>query len=168
VATNNNTVFSFTLQDSLGSKTSTQVYAVLGPTVTIDDITTIWSTLAGYLDADSDAQLLGGKITLEQVPTGVKGAPVIGARIEQVGNFGFSADGTSKRYTFKIPGIAAGVLNGDRINLGTAPIAGLISALTDEETGYTNETFQLILTFVDSFVSFHKARKQLERSSYEV
>jgi cell shape-determining protein MreC len=167
-------VVSMTFVDEWGTEASAPFYAQADDTKTIAALVTEAQALVSAVDATSDAYLRRMRLELfPALPGGVKTAAATGARIEQTGLLGFTATGTSKRYSATIPAISNGatVLSGDRIVLtGVDPVGVLIAILTTVGTvlKWCNAHNQQIVDFIDALIAFHKKRKQLQRSSYEV
>jgi len=168
-------VLSATIVDKWGIEASAPFYAL------VDDSKTVAAMLAeadafwSALDLCTDGYIRRVRLELvPAIPGGVKTAAVAtGATVEQTGLLGFSATGTSKRYSGTIPAISDGatVLSADRIVLNTVdPVGALIFILTTVGTvlKWANEHNQQITAFVDALVSFRKKRKQLQRSGFEV
>lgn len=165
---------SATLVDEWGISDSTAMFAQANDTQTIAAMDIELKNWLVALDAMSDGYIKDARLTLfPSLPTSVKTAANSGSRVEQQGLLGFKATGSSKRYSAKVPALSNGgtVLSGDRIVLTAAdPAANLIFILTTIGTvlNWCNEHYQQITDFVDALVAFHKKRKQLQRSSFEV
>ena len=166
---------SATIKDSWGIEASTAAYANLEvDTATIADVVSDWSDWVSALDNATDGQIIRSDISISpSLPGDVKGSPVSGSRVEQTGLLGFSATGTTKRYSFPIPALANGasVLSGDRMVMTSGfPIPALEDVLTTAGAALTwcNDHHQEISAFLDALISFRKKRKQLQKSSYEL
>jgi len=167
-------VVSATIVDELGIEASAPFYALLDSTQTLASIMTQVNAFWTALDLTTDGYMRKVKLEIvPAVPTGVKTAAAAGSRVEQTGLLGFSASGTTKRYSGAIPALSNGstVFNAGKIALVTSdPVGALITILTTVATAleWINDHGQAISGFVDALVSFRKKRRQLQRSSFEV
>jgi len=167
---------SVTIVDEWGTEASTAMYAQASDTHTLASLDAEIADWITAIDAVTGGYIKAARVEIiPALPGGVKtaGQVVAGSRVEQNGGFGFEVSGTSKKYTTYIPALLddSTVLNGDRIVLtSTQPAGVLIAILTTVGTVLTwlSEHNQQITGFIDAFVAFHKKRKQLQRSSYEV
>jgi hypothetical protein len=165
---------SATVADEWGIETSTAFYANADDAQTIAGLDTEVGGLITALDAMSDGVVRQARVTIfPTLPGGIKATANSGSRVEQTGLLGFLATGSSKRYTAAVPALKndVTVLNADRIVLTAAdPAANLIFILTTLGTvlHWCNEHYQELRQFVDALVAFHRKRKQLQRSSFEV
>ena len=165
---------STTVVDEWGIEASSAYYALADPTQTIAGLVTEVQAFATAFDGTTLGYLKNIRATiLPALPTGVKTAAASGSRVEQTGILGFIASGSSKRASFNIPAIGgdATVLVGDRITLTAIdPVGVLITILTVVGTvlAWCNAHNQQITGFLDALIGYHKKRKQLQRSSFEV
>lgn len=165
---------SATIVDEWGIEASTSFNADADDTKTLAALDTEVSAFLTALDGTTDGLLKSARVTiLPALPGGIKTAAAAGSRVEQTGVLGFSTSGTNKRYSVDIPALSNGstVLSGNRIVLtGIDPIGVLIGILTTVGTvlRWTNAHSQDIQAFIDALVAFHKKRRQLQRSSFEV
>lgn len=165
---------SATIVDEWGIEASTAMYATANDTQTLAGLDTEVSSWVTALDATTDGRIKAARVTLfPALPGGIKASAVSGSRVEQTGELGFLATGSSKRYSAAIPALSNGatVLAADRIVLTAAdPIGVLIKILTTVGTvlSWCNEHYQLIASFIDALVAYRKKRKQLQRSSFEI
>jgi hypothetical protein len=164
---------SVTVKDAWGIEASSCAYALADPTKTLTQLEADVTAFLTTLDATTDAIISRCQVSILPVlPTTLK--TTLGtALVEQTGLLGFSAAGSTKRYSYAIPAISDGgtVLSGDRMVMTSGdPIPVLIAFLTTVQTvlAFANAHNQEISAFIDALVSFHKKRKQLQRSSYEV
>lgn len=163
------TQFSLTFRDGLGTEQATQAYFELDDTRTLADLNTAYSDWVAAMAAVSDAKPTRAQIKVQPFYTTPATPNLAKSRVEQVGVFNFEDNGVvPRRWALNVPGLAAGVLNGDRIDLGNADV----STLTNLMTSYIGATFlnshgQPLTALADAFVTFHKDRKQLQRSSFE-
>jgi len=165
---------SATIVDEWGIEASSVYYAQADDSKTIAAMVTEVDAFIVGLDGVTDGEIRAARVTiLPALPGGIKTAAAAGSRVEQTGLLGFSATGTTKRYSAAIPALSNGntVLSGDRIVLsGVDPVGVLIAILTTVGTvlKWVNEHNQQIQDFIDALVAFRKKRKQLQRSSFEV
>jgi hypothetical protein len=160
---------SATFVDSWGIDASTALFAQADDTKTIAALVTEAGAMLTALQATSNAYLKGARITLFPPVPNPTGAPTAGSRVEQVAVLNFSATGTTKRYGANIPGISDTLLTTDKLTLAGV-IDTLVAILTAAGTvlKWCNDHNQGIVAFVDAIVAFHKHRRQLQRSSFEV
>lgn len=165
---------SATIVDEWGIEAATAMYAQADDTQTLAGLDTEVGSWVSAVDAATDGYIKSARITLfPALPGGVKASAAAGSRVEQTGELGFNAAGSTKRYSAAIPALSNGatVLAADRIVLTVSdPIGLLIKILTTVGTVLTwcNEHYQLITKFIDALVAYRKKRKQLQRSSFEV
>jgi len=165
---------SATIVDEWGIEASTAMYATADDTQTLAGLDTEVNAWVTALDNATDGVIKQSRVTIfPALPGGIKAAAASGSRVEQTGELGFLAAGSSKRYSAAIPALSNGatVLAADRIVLTVSdPIGILIKLLTTVGTvlSWCNEHYQLIQKFVDALVAYRKKRKQLQRSSFEV
>ncbi len=165
---------SATIVDEWGIEASTAFYADANDAETIAAMNTEVASWATAIDGVTAGYLKGIRVTLfPALPAGVKTAAAAGSRVEQTAVLGFLSTGSSKRASFDVPAVSNGatVMSGDRIVLTAVdPVGVLIAILTTVGTVLTwcNQHNQAITAFLDALVGFHKKRKQLQRSSFEV
>lgn len=165
---------SVTVKDEWGIDASSAFYATADDSQTLAGLDTEVGSFVSAVDALTAGVITQARATIfPSLPTTVKALAASGSRVEQTGELGFLATGSSKRYSAAIPALANGatVLSGDRIVLTAAdPAANLILILTTLGTvlHWCNEHYQEIQKFVDAVVAYRKKRKQLQRSSFEV
>lgn len=164
--------FSATLVDELGTEAAKLSYLLADPAQTITQVFTAYDAWVAALDTLTDGQIVRGRVDLiAALPSGLKAGPVVGGRIEQTGNFGFSVAGTSHRYNDVVPSEANSTISGGKISLGSGSAGAawqtlLIGAVLGGH--YTNATSQDLAAAIDAFLSFRKRRRQLDRSSFEL
>lgn len=165
---------STTIVDEWGIEASTAFYALADDSKTLAALDTEVGDWLTAMDGVTDGYLKDARVTiLPALPGGVKTAAATGSRVEQTGVLGFATTGNNKRSSFAIPALSNGstVLGGDRIVLTAIdPVGVLIAILTTVGTVLTwvNAHNQQITAFIDAIVAFHKKRRQLQRSSFEV
>jgi len=165
---------STTIVDEWGIEASTAFYASADDTQTVAALNTEVASWLTAMDAVTAGYLKDARVTiLPAIPTAAKSAAASGSRVEQTGVLGFATTGNNKRSSFNVPAISNGatVMSGDRIVLTSIdPVGVLIAILTTVGTvlTWTNAHNQQITAFIDALVGFHKKRRQLQRSSFEV
>jgi len=167
-------VVSATIVDELGIEASAPFYALLDSGQTLAAIMTEVNAFWTALSLCTDGYIKKVKLEIvPAVPTGATTVASVGSRVEQTGLLGFSATGTTKRYSGAIPALSnqTSVFNAGKIVLtGGDPVGALITILTTVATAlaWINDHGQEIQAFTDALVSFRKKRRQLQRSSFEV
>lgn len=159
---------SATLRDSVGLETPIQAYELLDPTMVLSDVVANWGSWAAIIDGMTDAQIVRGRMLLPQTPSGLKSSPAAGSRLEQCGLFRFSVAASNNRYSAEIPAIAAGILSGDRTELGELVVLEFLQRYAPAHTAFalTNEEYQELTAFVEAFLSYRKIdRARLARTS---
>lgn len=165
---------SATIVDEWGIEASTAYYAQANDAETLAALDTEVSAWTTAIDGVTAGYIKSVRVTLfPTLPGGIKTAAASGSRVEQTAVLGFVSTGSSKRASFDVPAVSNGatVLSGDRIVLTSVdPVGVLVTILTTVGTVLTwcNQHNQQITAFVDALVAFHKKRKQLQRSSFEV
>jgi hypothetical protein len=164
-------LFSYSMIDELGTKTSMNVPAMIDPTTgTPAALKTEWLALGGQLDDLVGAQILSGSVAVVLKPDpGWKTVPASGSRVEQTGLFNF-ANATSKyKFGVDIPSIVNTAISGGKIDLTTSIVTDVITSLLTAFTGgvFTNTSQYPLSALADALLSFRKRRKQLSRTSFE-
>lgn len=165
-------VISATIVDKDGIEASAPAYAQADDTKTLAALVTEANAYWTALDAVTDGFIRKVRIELvPPLPGGLKGAAVAtGAPVEKNALLGFSASGTTKRYSLDIPAVSDSVESGNRLTLGSGALPTLIAILTTVGTvlKWCNDHNQQIANFVDALIAYRKKRKQQQRSSFEV
>ena len=161
---------SATFVDEWAVDDSAPYYALADDTKTIAAMLSEANALLSALQAVSDAHITRGNVTFSLPAPAPTGVATAGSRVEQVTLLGFAATGTNKRWSGKVPAISNTEMTGDRLTLAAGPVAALIAILTTVGTvlKWCNAHSQQIDAFIDAITAFHKKRKQLQRSSFEV
>lgn len=161
------------IRDAWGTETSTLIYGQMDSTEDLSAVDALAQSVLGALDGCTDGQIIGAHVTVPILLTGVKTAATPGSRVEQTGLLGFSATGTTRRFTLAIPSVANGIMDVDRITLTVGSPANILVTHLLNPVG--NMTFngcnahnQTLTDLVDASVSTRKKRRQLQRSSFEV
>jgi len=164
--------FSATFVDEWGIEASAAYYAQADDTQTIAALAADAAAMTTLLDNVSDAYIKGTRITiLPVVPTTIKTAAAAGSRVEETAILNFVPTQVSRRYGADVPAPKDTLMVADRLTIsgGNAWVL-LIAALTTGLTvlKWANEHQQELSKFVDALIGYHKKRKQLQRSSFEV
>jgi hypothetical protein len=166
---------SVTTKDAKGTEASTAIYgqaddsgslAVLMAQVE-DTILTITNLQTGGFVR---ASFVVEPFTTTAPPTNLA-AP--GSKVELTALFGFSATGTTKRWSAVIPAFGNGIsapLLGDRINLDDEYVGYFTAGMlfTGDHIQWTNDRNQPLVALQDALLATRRHRKQLQRSSFEV
>ena len=168
---------SATIVDRWGTEASTVIYGQMDSTETLTDVIALAEAQILALDHCTDGRIRRASVELplSVVGTGMKTSPVAtGSKVEQTGLLGFSATGTSKRYSFPIPAVSNSVMVflSDRLNFGIGEPVELFTAGWLNPSGNStfrgcNEYGQPLSDYIDALVSFRNRRRQLQRSSLE-
>lgn len=165
-----NVVFSARAQDAEGVEGPVTFYLEADDTQTIAQAVTAWGTWMGQIDAVTDCQLVGGKITITPtLPDGLKGLPGTN-KWEQGAVFNWQQTGSTKRAGFFIPGLKSAAISAGKVLLTQTDVAALLTAVLGATLGgnYASPTFNILTGFRDVFLAFRKRRKQLRSYSYEI
>lgn len=164
-------LFSYSFIDELGTKASMTVPAMVDPTTgTPAALKSEWVALGTQLDANSDAQILGGSISIITVPDGGwKATPDAGSRVEQTGLFNFTNATTKYKFGVALPSIANDSIVSGKINLADTDVIALLDALIGSWTGgvFTNVGQYALTALADALLSFRKRGQSLRRTSME-
>lgn len=165
-------IFSYTLQDRFGTKTTTLLPAYVdGAAITAANLHTQWVSGGGDIDAITDAQIVGGRVSIEFTPDGAwKDTPGADSFTERTGVFNFTNASTKYKYGVKLPSFANDKLANGKIDLTDTDVAAFITLLTSVFTHgeYVNPGLAALLALADAFLAARKYRRQLDRSTYEV
>lgn len=165
------TIISYELQDDEGLKNNTSIYlAYDGATVTVDDLVAAWGQYGLKLDAITDAQVMGGSITIPlPLPGGsFKSAPISpGNNVNQVMNLNFLNDFNSYKTSILVPAYRESVLTPTLVpDLADADLAAFVSIILSGYTLLTNATFPNsrdlhdLNALSDAFLTVRKVRNQ--------
>ena len=169
---NQDVQFSITFQDGLGTKQAAQSYLQFPETLTLNDLWLAFNSWYQDVAGITNGHVVAGLIRVIPTITPLgPGDP--SSRVEQVGVFNFKAAGSDKRWALNVPCLAPDVLVGDRIDLSQSDVINLVQTMIGSislGTGVlvTNSHGQTITALADAFVATHRARRQLQRSSFEV
>jgi len=163
------TIMSYSLEDDQGLKSSTDFYiAYDGAVMTADFLTNAWLAYGAALDAITDAQIVGGSLTVPYQPDGAwKQTPNNGNNVNQVMNLNFNNDFNHFATSILIPSYKESLLLADkRPNLAETHLAAWITLMIDGYTNLTNETFPNsrdlhdLNALRDAFLTVRKVRNQ--------
>jgi hypothetical protein len=165
-----NVVYSARAQDAEGVEGPVTFYVEADDTQTLAQAVTGWGAWVAQIDAVSDCQIVGGKISITPVlPGGIKGSP--GAnKWEQGAVFNWQQTGSTKKAGFFVPGLKAAAISAGKVLLTQTDVAALLTAILGATLGgsYASPTFNILTGFRDVFLSYRKRRKQLRAFSYEI
>lgn len=139
-------VVQYTIQDADGNRKSLPVYQTYDDsTVTLSQLKTRASIIAGLLDAITDGQLVSYSLTLDLVlPTGIKTSPVTGSNVQESGLITYLTDAPIKRsYGQDIPAFFQTGFNQAQINLSDTDVLAWTAQMlaTGAVTRMTNSDF---------------------------
>jgi len=137
------------------------------------DVLDRWVGLGDLIDAVTDGQITGGHVSFQFTPdAGWKDAPLDTSFTERTGVFNFLNGVTKYKWAGLIPSIADAVISLGKIDLADTNVAALINELltawTNGHGDWANIGLYTLSALADAFLAVRKARKQLDRSSYEV
>lgn len=159
------TIFSLTMLDTNGVKTTTRAYTTYtGATETVDALIGSWLEFGGLVDDASNSQITGGAITIPVDPdAGWKAAPVEETDNSDVIVLNFKTAATKYVQEFVLPGFLSAMLSGGNVDLAQAALAALIALLNNTAGGgtvdYSNMAGQAFTTLVDGFQTERKSGK---------
>jgi hypothetical protein len=162
-------VFSYTLLDSNGIKTSTPAYYTPSTPGTITAAAAIvdWAGLGDVLDDATNAQILGGKIT---IPIGAQGgwktAPVEENDNSDVIVLNFNKQANRYAMEFLLPDFLQAMISGGNVDLGNVALTALYNYLINTATaGFFSDTGGLdLVSLRDAFQTDRKSRKLRTKS----
>jgi len=164
-------LFSISLLDELGIKSSMTIPAMIDPTTgTPAALKTAWDDLSEAVDGVIGSQITGGSVAIITTPGGtLKTSPAAGSRVEQTGLFNFSNATSKYKFGIDVPSIKNTVLSGNKVDLTNGAVSTLLDLLTAAFTGgvFANTSQYPLVALVDALLSFRKRRKQLARASFE-
>jgi len=163
-------VLSHTLLDANGVKTSTPAYFVptTPSTITVANLVTNWAALGDVLDDASNAQIIGGRISIPMDPVGGwKTAPVDENDVSDVIVSNFNNAATRYAMEYLIPAFIQAAITGGKVDLTNAALAALFAVLTSAGTGgaFSNTAGQDLTGLRDAFQADRKHRRQLRNKS---
>jgi len=158
-------IFSARLTDAKGQSRPCRAYYNAQDNLTLANLIVLLEGFAADIGALTDAGIERLSVTISDVGFSTPATPG-GAAIEQTGMLNFNATGpVARRWALAIPAFSNARIIGDRINLTDVDTEVVIAEFTN--TNYTNDHYQQITSLADAFLSFHRDRKQLQRSSFE-
>lgn len=165
------TIFSYTVRDTNGVKTSTRAYmSYNGATETVNALIGNYNELGGAIDDATNGVIIGGSITIPVDPDASwKDAPVAENDVSDVIVLNFGNASTRYVQEFLLPNFKEAQLTGGKVDLTDTDLAALI-ALLDGTTGLTtadatNTAGQALNALKDAFQADRKHRKQLQSLS---
>jgi len=164
------TILSFSLQDDEGLKNSTSLFlAYDGATMTENDLVAAWDAYGNALDLITDAQIVGGSITIPTVPSvAMKSAPIApGNNVNQVMNLNFLNDFNSYTTSIIVPAYRESVLTPTLVpDLADTNLAAFIALMLSGYSLLTNVSFPNsrdlhdLNALKDAFLTVRKVRNQ--------
>lgn len=163
-------VLSHTLLDSNGVKTSVPSYFVptTPSTITVANLITNWVALGTDLDAVTNAQIIGGRISIPVTPDGGwKSAPVEENDVSDVIVLNFNNGTTKYAMEYLIPAFLESLVSGGKVNLLDTALTALYSFLISAATAgaFSNTAGQDLSSLRDAFQADRKHRRQLRNKS---
>lgn len=164
-------VFSYTLLDANGVKTSTPAYFVptTPTTVTVAQLITDWSGLGDALNDATNAQIVDGRILLPMEVTGHgwKSAPVDENDVSDVINLNFNNAATRYVMEFLLPQFLQAMIVNGKVDLTNVALAALIDFLVSGAANgaFSNTAGQDLTSLRDAFQADRKHRRQLRNKS---
>lgn len=163
-------VYSYTLLDANGVKTSTPAYYVptAPSTVTLANLITDWAGLGDTLDDATNAQILGGRILVPLAPQGGwKDAPVAENDVSDVININFNNAATRYAMEFLLPNFLQAMLTNGKVDLTNVALTALIDFLVSGAANgaFSNTAGQDLTALRDAFQTDRKHRRQLRNKS---
>ena len=159
------TIFSYSLLDDTGWKSLCNFpVAYDGATETVDALIGAWVSYGGLLNAITDAEIVGGSITIPLIKDGAwKAAPIEGNNVNQVMNLNFNNDFNSYATSILIPAYKESTLVNNDPDLADTALAAFIAAII---AGYASEVFPNstslhdLNALRDAFLTVRKVRAQ--------
>lgn len=163
-------VLSYTMLDSNGVKVSTPAYFMptTPSTVTVANLLTNWIGLGTTIDDGSNAQILGGRISIPVLPdAGWKSAPVDENDASDVINLNFNNAVTRYAMEFLLPAFLQSMLTNGKVDLADAALSALYAFIISGGTAgsFTNTAGQDLNGLRDAFQTDRKHRRQLRNKS---
>ena len=162
---------SVSIQDELGTKSTSSQYVMVDPTAPLASLAATAQAYATAIDAISSGVITETRATLlPGNPAGIKAAPAAGSRVEASAVVNFVDANSPRKYGTLIPAIADAMIVNGKLNLQNAAVQAFVVLLT---TATGTEAFAtpartIINHAVDALLSFRKHKKQLARSSFEL
>jgi len=164
-------LFSYSLIDELGTRTSVTQPAMVDPTTgTPAALKTAWLGLGADIDAVSGAQITGGSVAIVYQPAGGwKATPAAGSRVEQTALFNFINATSKYKWGLDVPSFLNSKISSGKVNLADSAVTALINFILTAFTGgeFANTSTFPLTALADALLSFRKRRKQLARTSFE-
>jgi len=163
-------IMSYTLLDTNGVKASTPLYIPFGGSLTVTQLLAAFVTAGNLLDPVTNAQIIGGQITLPcVVDGGWKTAPVEGNDVSDVVSLNFNNAVTRYVFPFLVPNILPALVAGGRVDIADADLAALIAWIGAGNASPTyapsNSAGQDLTSLRDAFQADRKHRRQLSSTS---
>lgn len=171
------TIYSYTIQDSMGTKATLAVYVAYdASTETVGALTGNYAALGGVIDAMIDGAIIDGNITINVAPDpSWKAAPVADSIVSRGVLFSFNANGTPYPQEEYVPAFGLSHLDPDgRVQFDTQ-VTAWINNMTQNtgiggsNTVFANNKFLLALESLKSvYTSVRKHRRKLKQETFEL
>jgi len=163
------TIFEYGLMDDQGLTNRNSIYVAYdGATETVDALIGAWSAYGGLLDPLTDAQIMGGRITIPLINNPAwKTAPVVGNNVNQVMSLNFENDFNSYLTDILIPAYKESILTTGRVpNIGVNPLLAYITAINAGSGAVFPNSRDLhdLNALRDAFLTVRKVRNQRTRT----
>jgi hypothetical protein len=152
--------FSATVQDGVLARTSTDVYLELPEATTLTQLAAALGTWLTTLDGISSGNIIATKVEVKPALPTLKSptaAAFAASRINQNGQFRFSASGVTTSWSSNVPALANAALVSGTDKPDPAVVGTYTSLLTSGV--YANPQNDILLTLTRSRVTTHKHRK---------
>lgn len=162
--------FSYTVQDEIGVKAAITQYLLIDPTMTVTQLAALWQSNAVLIDPCISGEILHGKAELVLLPSGLKGSPGSGSRVEQTGLFTFANATNPRSFGMDFPSWADSKISGGHIPLTDTDVAALVAALDTPLTlsEFTTNQFLVLSTLRQTAITFRKRRRLEAKLTTEV
>lgn len=164
--------FSFTIEDGLATDASNVFYTNIDDTTTVAGLLTAQNALGALLEPLTSGQIVKSKVSINNPQTYAAPSGKADSRVEETGNFNFANSLNNRSFGTIISAFDDAHLSGGKIDPTNADVAAFVALMvnaTAYTTGtYTTNYFTNLHALVDTFLSFRKHRRQLQRSSRDV
>lgn len=165
-------LFSFTVQDALGTKAPLALYGTVDDSTTVADLDTQWQAYATALTAVTDGKIIGGGARVELTPTTSQaGKPANDVRVEQNTVINYLVTASGRRFGIATPGWKASLISAGHPILDSGAgqtwknlLTGAMGTATGDNT---SNDFLALGAPIDAFISFRKHRRQVMKESFE-
>lgn len=161
---------SYTIQDEIGVKAALTQYLKVDPAMTIAQFLTLFNTQAGLVDLCVSGQLIHGRAEIVAVPSGVKGAPVAGSRVEQTGLFTLGNAANSRSFGQDVPAWSNTKITSGHIPITDTDVANLFGSWITPATlsEFCSNQFLALNALRTTAITFRKRRALESKLTSEV